>query len=298
MELHQLRYFVAAAHHGTITKAAESLYLSQPAMSEQIRKLERELGTPLFERLGRRLVLTAAGTAFLPHAERSLFEIEEGRTRVREVLGLRRGHVAIGVPPSVGAVLLPSALAAFKRVNPGVEVVLREEALSPRFESMVHAGELDMAVIKLPGTRSDLEYRVLLREPMVALVNRSHRLADRRRIPVSELVHEEFVSLKHGFGIRDMMIDTCHRAGFEPRIVAESGQLAVIHGLVRVGVGVTILPRLAAGDEGPTLALDDPLAIRELAVCYRGGQPLSPPARGLLDLLLESTSGLGGQRPA
>jgi LysR family transcriptional regulator, hydrogen peroxide-inducible genes activator len=296
MELHQLRYFVAAAHHGTITRASESLYLSQPSLSEQIRKLERELGTPLFERLGRRLVLTAAGAAFLPHAERSLFEVEEGRTRVREVLGMRRGRVAIGAPPSVSAQVLPGVLAAFKRVNPGVEVVLKEALASARFESMVHAGELDMAVIRLPGSRPDLEYRTLLREPMLALVPPSHRLAERRRIAVAELADEEFVSLSPEFGIRDIMMEICHRAGFEPRVVAETGQMTVILRLVGVGVGVTILPRMAAGDETPALALDDPDAAREMAVCYRAGRPLSPPAMGLLDLLIEATSGPAASR--
>jgi LysR family transcriptional regulator, hydrogen peroxide-inducible genes activator len=294
MELHQLRYFVAAARSGTITRAAESLYLSQPSLSEQIRKLEREMGTALFERLGRRLALTAAGSAFLPHAERALFEVEEGRTRVREVLGLRRGRLAIGALPSVGVNLLPNVLAAFKRLHPGIEVLLREEDVSATFESMVHAGELDMAVIRLPGTRPDLQYRLLLREPLVAMVPSSHHLADGRLIAVRELADEDFVATKAGHGLRELLLDTCRRAGFEPRIIVETGQLSVLQGLVLAGVGVALLPALAAGGEGPKLALDDPEAVRELAVCYRGGQPLSPPAAAFLDILLESAAGLAG----
>src|SRR5215472_11398460 len=99
MELHQLRYFVTVAREGTFTRAAERLYITQPSLSEQIRKLETELGSPLFQRLGRRLALTSAGDALLPHAERIMAEIDQARTRVQEVRGLRRGRLAIGVLP-------------------------------------------------------------------------------------------------------------------------------------------------------------------------------------------------------
>src|SRR5215467_3161523 len=106
MELHQLRYFVTVVRDGTFTKAAERLYITQPSLSEQIRKLETELGSPLFQRLGRRLALTGAGQAFLPHAERVMLEVQQAQARVQEVQGLRRGSLAIGVLPSAAARLL------------------------------------------------------------------------------------------------------------------------------------------------------------------------------------------------
>ena len=287
MEVHQLRYFVTAARVGTITRAAENLYVSQPALSEQVRKLERELGTALFERLGRRLVLTAAGEALLPHAERALFEVEEGRMRVREVLGLRRGRVAVGIIPSVAANLLPETLAAFRRGHPGVELVLREEP-SAICERMVHAGELDLAVIRLPAGRRDLEYRSLAAEQMVALVASTHRLAGRRTVQTLELAEEDFVAVKPGSGMRELMVDVCRQAGFEPRITVESSQLISVLGLVQAGVGVTILSHMAAGPASHKLVIDDAWAQRELAICYRARQPLSPAAIALMDLLLDA----------
>src|ERR1700716_4352625 len=157
MEMHQLRYFVTVVREGTFTKAAERLFITQPSLSEQIRKLETELGSPLFQRLGRRLTLTDAGEALLPHAQKVLFEVEQARARVQEVRGLRRGRLSVGVLPSAAARLLPQFLADFQRQHPGVEVALREENLSADFEQMVHDGVLDLAIIRLPKRRADLE---------------------------------------------------------------------------------------------------------------------------------------------
>src|SRR2546423_3512003 len=114
MELHQLRYFVTVVREGTFTRAAERLFITQPSLSEQIRKLETELGGQLFQRLGRRLALTSAGEAFLPHAEKALVEVDQARARVEEVRGLRLGRLSVRVLPSVAARLLPRFVAEFR----------------------------------------------------------------------------------------------------------------------------------------------------------------------------------------
>src|SRR5205085_12148063 len=194
MELHQLRYFMTVVREGTFTRAAERLYIAQPSLSEQIRKLETELGCQLFQRLGRRLALTSAGEALRPHAEKVLFEVEQARTRVQEVRGLRRGRVSIGVLPSPAARLLPRFLAEFRREHPGVEVVLREENASADFEQLVHEGVLDLAVIRLPKRRPDLDVWFLFREPMVVVVPPDHGLADRASLALGELADEPFVT--------------------------------------------------------------------------------------------------------
>lgn len=285
MQLHRLRYFVAVARYGSLTRAAERLSLAQPSLSEQIHKLERELGTPLFDRLGRGLVLTAAGEAFRLHAERALYEVEEGRQRVNDVLGLRRGRVAVGVLPSVGATLLPSVLAEFGRNHPDVEVRLIEENVSARFEDMVHAGQLDMATIRFPRQRQDLDGALLVREPIVALLPPGHPLAARTAIAVAALREEPFVALKSGYGLRDLMVPIFQRAGFEPRVVVETGQLEIARALVSAGIGVTLLPRMAAGGAPVQVPVRDPLAVRELGVVWRAATPLSPAATAFLELL-------------
>ena len=288
MELHQLRYFVSVVREGTFTRAAERLYLTQPSLSEQIRKLEGELGSPLFERLGRTLALTDAGSAFLPHAERILFEVEQARLRIQEVRGLRRGRLSIGVLPSPAARLLPRFLAEFRRRHPQVEVVLHEENVSAHFEEMVHDGRLDLAIIRLPKRRADLEAKFLLREPMVLVLPPGHRLGGKRAVSLSEVAQEPFVAMKDGYGLRELLRSVCQKAGFEPRIGVETSQLGSVVGLVLAGVGVTVLPEMAAGSEGRRVRIRDPYAYRDLGVIWRQGQPLAPAASAFLDMLRRS----------
>ncbi|HSR22751.1 MAG TPA: LysR family transcriptional regulator [Candidatus Eisenbacteria bacterium] len=288
MELHQLRYFVTVVREGTFTKAAQRLYITQPSLSEQIRKLETELSSPLFQRLGRRLALTNAGEAFLPHAEKVMFEVEQARARVQEVRGLRLGRLSIGVFPSAAARLLPKFLAEFRHRHPGVEVVLREENVSAEFEQMVHDGVLDLAIVRLPKQRSDLEERFLVRDPLVLLVPPGHRLGDKRSVELPELAAEPFVTMKPGYGLRELTERVCRTAGFEPRIVFETGQLGTLVGLVLGGVGLTVVPRMAAGHEGRRIRIRDQHAYRELGVIWRQGQALAPAARVFLDMLRRS----------
>jgi LysR family hydrogen peroxide-inducible transcriptional activator len=291
MELHQLRYVVAVAREGSFTKAADSLYLAQPSLSVQVRKLEQELGVRLFQRRGRGVALTAAGEAFLRHAERALFEIGEAGKRAEEIRELRGGRVGIGVLPSVGARLLPDVLARFTQRHPNIEVVLVEENQSVELERMVQEGRLDLALIRMPGPRQGLSARTLAREPMVALVPPGHRLEGRPEVPLGELANERFVGLTAGTGLRELMDQTCARVGFTPRVVVETGQLAVVWGMVNAGIGVSVLPRLAVACESPSVPLAEKHAVRELGVVWRSQQPLSPPAEAFLELLLESTAG-------
>ena len=289
MELHQLRYFVTVVRNGTFTKAAERLYITQPSLSEQIRKLETELGSPLFQRLGRKLALTSAGESFLPHAEKVIFEVEQARAHVQEVRGLRRGRLSIGVLPSVSARLLPKFLAEFRHEHPGVEVSLREENDSIEFEEMVHEGVLDLAIVRLPvRRRSDLETEFLVREPMVMVAPPGHRFSDKRSVALAELSNEAFVTMKPGHGLRECLQRYCRQAGFDPRIVFEAGHLGSLIGLVLAGVGITVVPRMAAGLEGKRIRVRDTFAYRDLGVVWRQGQPLSPPARIFLDMLRRS----------
>jgi len=289
MELHQFRYFVAVVRDGTFTKAAEHLYITQPSLSEQIRKLETELGSPLFQRLGRKLALTSAGESFLPHAEKVMFEVEQARARVQEVRGLRRGRLSIGVLPSAAARLLPKFLAEFRHRHPGVEVSLREENDSGEFEQMVHDGLLDLAIVRLPARRhTDLDVELLVREPMVMVAPPGHRLGDRRSVALAELANEPFVTMKPGHGLRDCLLQFCRQAGFDPHIVFEANHLGSVMGLVLAGLGITVVPRMAAGHEGRRVRVRDGFAYRDLGVIWRQGQPLSPPARIFLDMMRRS----------
>jgi len=294
VELHQLRYFVTVVGEGTFTRAAERLYITQPSLSEQIRKLEAELGTPLFERLGRSLRLTSAGEAFLPHAERVLLEAEEARRRVQEVQGLRRGRLGLGSLPGPAMRLVPRFLAEFHRRYPGVDVTLHEEDSGIRLEDAVHRGELDLAIVRLPGRRSDLDGRLLIREPMVAVAPAEPVLAGRREVRLAELAGQPFVALRRGHELRELLEEVCRGAGFRPRVVLETDHAGTAVALASCGFGVTVLPRTAAGREGRRMPVQDLHAVRELGVVWPHGRPPAPAAAAFLEILGRLSGELAG----
>src|SRR5260370_40265440 len=145
MEMHQLAYFESVSRHLHFTRAAEELHVAQPSVSQQIRKLETELGAPLFHRMKRRVALTEAGKTFLPHARAVLQRLEEARLEVQELSGMRKGTLGVGAPPSVGTHLLPRAMAAFSRLHPGIALTFRE-AGSGTLLKLLEEGGLGFAV--------------------------------------------------------------------------------------------------------------------------------------------------------
>ncbi len=289
MELHQLRYFLAVVREKSFTRAADRLYITQPSLSEQIRKLEGELGSPLFERLGRSLVLTNAGEALVPHAERALQEVEDARRRIQEVQGLIRGRISVGALPTVGS-LIHGPLAEFRRAHPRVRIQLYEVDSSPAIEDGVHSGELDLGIVRLPGRRQDLEARFLVEEPLVLVAANDHPLASLRSVGLVEAAAQPFVAMRPGHEQRDLLDEACRLAGFEPEIVAEAGQLSSLLGLVAAGCGLTVLPRLAAGAR--SVRLRDPTVRRRLGVVWRRHQVVSPATGTLLEAIGGERTGL------
>lgn len=286
MELHQLRYVLAIAKAGSFTRAAEELFLAQPSLSVQVRKLEKELGIALFQRLGRRVELSTAGEAFLEHVEPALFHLEQAKAQAAAVRTLNRGRVAIGALPSVGATLLPGLLAEYRSAHPNIEVRLTEHNVSGDFERMVQTGKLDLAISRAPLARPGVTGRILVREPMVAMLPPEHQLADRSPLDLAQLAEDHFVGMHRGYGLRELMETVCLRAGFSPRVTVETSQLSVLCGMVRSGVGVSVVPRLASAGYATAVPLDDPAAWRELGVIWREGGQLTPAASAFLDLLV------------
>jgi DNA-binding transcriptional LysR family regulator len=285
MELHQLRYFVTAARSGTISRAAEILYLSQPSLSVQIRKLEKELGTPLFERLGRRLALTPAGRVLMPHAERALLEVEGGKNSVLDIIKPGAERLAVGLPPTLDPFQLVGAMAGLHAAHPELSLQLREESSDSALEDLVETGELDVGLVRVSTSRSLLQYRPFRREPLLAFAAVGHPLLARGAIPVAELAGQPLITLKPGLGLGELVSSLCRRSGFEPHIVFETGQLCLVPGLALAGLGVGLAPGSDMLPRGQCSAVDDPDAAWELSACHRRDRPLSSPAVALLDLM-------------
>jgi LysR family hydrogen peroxide-inducible transcriptional activator len=244
MEVHQLRYFCAVARHGTFTRASEVEHVAQPSLSQQIQKLEAELGSRLFDRLPRSAKLTVFGQAFLPKAERILRELEAAKTELLEMAGDEKGDVVLGIIPTIGAYLLPKLLKGFSARHSQVTVRVVED-ITPNLLARLHEGTIDMAVVALPIPGGDLATTELLEEKLYAVLPEQHRLAKRRSLSLAELNLESFLVLKEGHCFRDSLIAACHKSKMSPKVVFESGQFATILAMVSAGMGVSAVPAMA-----------------------------------------------------
>jgi LysR family transcriptional regulator, hydrogen peroxide-inducible genes activator len=244
MELHQLRYFCAVARAGNFTRAAVAQHVAQPSLSQQILKLESELGARLFDRLPRSARLTQFGRAFLPRAEAILRQVGEARTEIQEMAGSEKGGVAIGAIPTIAPYFLPAVLTSFAREHPSVAVSVVEE-ITPVLLEHLRNGGIDLALLALPVPGDDLYCQVIFSEPLYAALPTGHALASRRGIDLKEMKNEAFLLLKEGHCFRANAITACRRSRVKPRVVFESGQFSTILAMVAAGMGVSIVPAMA-----------------------------------------------------
>jgi DNA-binding transcriptional LysR family regulator len=288
MELYQLEYFLETARQRNFTRAAAKLNLAQTALSEQIRKLEAEFGTPLFHRGRRESLLTAAGETLRTHAEGLLEQAQAARAAVQELVGLRGGRLSIGAIPSASACLLPKAIAAFRKRHPLVELALFE-GTSEAVAQWVESGRVEFGLVQLPAAAGRFEEQVILAEPFVILAKRSNPVAKHERLHLGELRSEPFVLYKGR--ARDTALAACRAAGFEPKIACESSELETIRSLVSAGLGVALLPQLATRQPTPgciALELCGPPIERHVAILSRPGQSPTPGAAVFRELLLKA----------
>jgi LysR family transcriptional regulator, hydrogen peroxide-inducible genes activator len=246
MELHQLRYFCAIAETGSFSRAAQQAHVSQPSLSQQILKLEDELGTRLFDRLGRSVRLTELGRTFLPRARAVLRDLESARNDIVEKKSAVSGLIRVGVIPTIGPYLLPSLLATFSRKWTKARVAVMEEITLVLMEKL-RAGEVDLAIVALPVQVRSQEFESfpLMTEKMYAVLPKRHELAARREVALAELHGQPFLLLRDGHCFRETAVEACRRAKLCPQIVFESGQFSSILSMVSAGLGVSVVPAMA-----------------------------------------------------
>jgi LysR family hydrogen peroxide-inducible transcriptional activator len=276
MELHQLRYFCAVADSGSFSRAAEHCHVSQPSLSQQILKLESELGARLFDRLGRSVRLTEVGKTFLPRARAVLRELESARGDVVESKDSVSGHVTVGVIPTVAPYFLPPVLAAFSKRFAESAVTVVEE-ITPVLLERLRAGTIDIAVLALPVRGHEFDALPLLTEPLFAALPKKHALARRTSIALRDLRKEPFLLLRDGHCFRENAIAACDRARISPQVVFESGQFSSLLALVGAGVGVSLVPAMAVDRRSQVrfLRISDPAVSRTIGALTLRGRSLS-----------------------
>lgn len=285
MELHQLRYFVAVARTRNFSRAAEQCRVAQPSLSQQIMKLEDELGERLFERTKREVSLTAAGEVFRQHAERVLDEVELAGDSVREVRGVLRGRVALGALPTVAPYYLPGRLRAFTVTYPEIEVVVHEDT-TEQLGRAVLAKEIDVALLSLPVERPGLAAEEFFDEALLVALPAKHRLAGKRKLTLDDLEAEAFILMKEGHCLAGQALQFCRLNGFAPRVSFRSAQIETVLAFVAAGWGVSIVPAMARATERKGVRYRALAGMtRSIGVVYREARPLSRAARALVDFL-------------
>jgi len=244
MEFHQLRYVCAIADTGNFSRAAERCQIARRSLSQQVLKLEEDLGAKLLDRLGGSVRPTEAGRAFIPHARAVLEQMEVARLSVADKNADLRGSVAVGVIPTVAPYLIPSYAAAFAKNYADAKLRIVEETTSVLVEGLRDLS-IDVAILALPLRHKDLELFPIRTEPLFAVMRRDHPRASAESLALKDLRGESFVMLRDGHCFRDLSIATCTRARIAPNIAFESGQFSSLLGMVAAGVGVSLVPEMA-----------------------------------------------------
>jgi DNA-binding transcriptional LysR family regulator len=294
LELGQLRAFLKVAELRSFTLAAEALFFSQPAVTQQIQALERELGERLFERHGRRVSLTPAGEAFYPLISRALALLEEAEAAVGEVRAGLTGRVVLAAGPTTTIFTLPPALAAFRLACPRVELVV-QTSTSREVTEHVAAGRVDVGIVTTLYERADLDHVPLFRDEILFVVRGGHPLAvghpAGRGATLAALVGEPFILFPRGTGFRAYVEQWFAARGTAPRVSMELDNIEAVKVLVEAGLGATAVPRvavreeLAAGRLAPVVLVDEPPLYRQVCRVLRRDKHRSRPLTALLERL-------------
>lgn len=298
MELRQLRYFVEVAEREHISEAAVHLRVAQSAVSRQIANLEDELGTPLFERVGRNVKLTPIGRTFLEHSITALKAIDFAAKQVEEYLDPAKGTIKVGFPTSLASYVLPTIISAFKKEYPDVSFHLRQGSYKYLIEAVKNR-ELNLALLgPLPPKDEAIKTTVLFSESIHALLPANHILAKRTSINLSELRHDYFVMFPEGYILHKVAVDACRSAGFTPKITSEGEDLDALKGLVAAGIGVSLLPESSLYDSTPRMTvrmpIDNPSIRRNVGIIAPTTRVLAPSEEIFLDFVSQFYSRLSG----
>nr|WP_285547682.1 LysR family transcriptional regulator [Streptomyces lavendulae] len=286
--------FLRVARDGSFTAAARSLGYTQSAVSRQVQALEEEWGTALFDRLPRGVRLTEAGRVLLPHAEGVRERLRAARAELAALRSLGGGTLRVGAFAAANVSLVPRALAAFGQRYPGVTVV-HSEGPTAKHAALLAEGGLDLAVLSTPAgiTLPGPELYHLLDEPMYVALPRGHRFADRAVLRLSELAGEDWI--EGDVRPEQTLLAPALAAGFLPRVAFRVNDWTAKQGFVAAGLGITVLPELAAGAVRPDVALVpvDPadLPCRKVYAGTPRGLAHSPAVGAFLSLLRSGATG-------
>lgn len=288
MEWNQLVYFKTLAEMQHFTRAAEKLTLSQPALSRSMAKLEEELGFPLFERYGKRVVLNSYGQIFLEHVERSLQEIAKGRQIIQDLLNPDHGCVSLAFLHSLGSNIVPNLLGSFRERYPQIQFKLYQNA-TPVVLNQLLTGEIDLCLCNHISIKDSIQWTDLYDEDLFVCVPASHPLAKRSQISLQEIAKEPIITFKKDYGLRILTDQLFKEADIQPPITFEGEEIMTVAGLVEARLGVALIPHIAGLDHINIvfLPVSTPVCCRTIGIAWNQNRYLSPVAKRFKDFVAE-----------
>jgi len=288
MEIHQLKYFVAVAEVGSFGGAARRCHVAQPSLSQQVKKLENELGHRLFDRLWRSIALTEAGYALLPRARRILTEVREATTCLSEEISSGHGSLAVGAIPTMAPFLLPHAVECFTRKWPVCRLIVREDLTANLAEALINA-EIDIAIMSTPVDNESIEIEVLGEERLLLAASVTCKLATQATISLDDLSTEPSVLLDEVHCLGRQVSELCHAMRVQRGVACRATQISTMLQLVEKNLGIALAPEMAVRHVRSRKLVFRPLTgldpRREIAIARRAGRETSFLARRFIECL-------------
>lgn len=285
MLLRHIHYFLAVAEHRNFTRAAAALYMSQPALSQQIKQLEESLGTRLFDRSGRRIALTDAGHVYAGYARRALRDLEEGKRAIHDVSDLSRGTLRIAITPTFTPYLIGPLVRRFHRRYANIRLQI-EEMSQERMEERLLDDDFDLGIAFDDVHSADIESRFLLEERLALVINRDHPLAGQQSLDVPTLDTLSLVLLNAEFATREQIDSYCRQHALQPKVMMEANSVSAVIEMVRNTPLASLLPAQVTQQREDLVALTlTPAELKRTAVLLlRKGAYMSAAAQAFISL--------------
>jgi LysR family hydrogen peroxide-inducible transcriptional activator len=245
MEIRQLEYFIAIVETGGFSRAAKRCNVAQPSLSQQIKKLEREIGQPLFDRLNRKVVLTEAGRMLLPRANRILRELQDIKIEMPTEIQEGYGTLAVGFIPTVAPFVLPGVIRMFSQAFPNAKLEVHEDLTEALIEKII-AAELDVGITSLPIVNKLIHTEELLTEPLLVAASEQYDISTRASIQIKELDDIPFIALSEVHCLGEQVHSFCYQQDLKLNIVCHTAQLSTMQNCIELGLGVSLVPQALA----------------------------------------------------
>lgn len=269
----KLEYFHEVAKTNSFTKAANELYISQPALSRSIKSLENDLGVPLFERKGRTVRLNHYGEILLEKVTQSMDILEEGTTEIQELVHPFTGTIKVSFIHTLGNNFVPEIIAKFRKVYPNVKFEFYQGTTDVVMEHLM-SDEVDLCFLMEADFPETVIKKTIKTEELFIVTPTSHALANETHLPLTAIQQEPFVSFKKGIGLRRVIDNLCQKAGFTPDVIFEGGQVGTVNGFVAAGLGVSLVPKNKGVSEFniSCIPVSTPECHRDINIAWKQGR--------------------------